>query len=543
MTDRQKQEGFGGKNMKSRLTLQQRLIFPIILLGLITLLSNIVAVFNINNVNSNAGTIVDDYMASETSLEEIRCSVMELHRLALSHIVAADHATMIRLVQQIKAQENTLDEKLADYTQYVTNEEESMLYTSLLADYDGFKHALVKLVCASADSKTEEAYAMANGDVAAYSTSTEAHINALYAMVSTQAYTARNRLNTVYLSSVMISAITLTLGVLLVIAAFRIIRHSVIAPMRGTVDMLQNSSDRISGVVGDVRLRTQTSTESVQALSKLTTQLSTALGQIAGNTSAIRTSASDTQEDSVHIAEECSAIASYSLQMRGRAEEVEQAARQQISAIRTQTEEILSSLDEAIQKSQSVQRISVLTKDILSISSSTDLIALNASLEATRAGSAGKGFAVVAREIRQLADSCAETAGHIQDVNTVVTEAVNYLAGNAQELVDYLSNAILFQFEQSAQSGKQYREDAVYIEHCMETFQRQAERLRTSMDEITTSITNISDAIEQAASGVNGAAGSTRSLVDDMAEITARMHTNQEIVEELQQQMELFSNL
>ena len=54
---------------------------------------------------------------------------------------------------------------------------------------------------------------------------------------------------------------------------------------------------------------------------------------------------------------------------------------------------------------------------------------------------------------------------------------------------------------------------------------------------------NISDAIEQAASGVNGAAGSTRSLVDDMAEITARMHTNQEIVEELQQQMELFSNL
>ena len=51
--------------MKNRLTLQQRLIFPIALLGLITLLSNILAVFNINNVNSNAGTIVNDYMASE----------------------------------------------------------------------------------------------------------------------------------------------------------------------------------------------------------------------------------------------------------------------------------------------------------------------------------------------------------------------------------------------------------------------------------------------------------------------------------------------
>ena len=57
--------------MKNRLTLQQRLIFPIALLGLITLLSNILAVFNINNVNSNAGTIVNDYMASEAKLEEI----------------------------------------------------------------------------------------------------------------------------------------------------------------------------------------------------------------------------------------------------------------------------------------------------------------------------------------------------------------------------------------------------------------------------------------------------------------------------------------
>ena len=42
--------------MKGRLTLQQRLILPIILLGLITLLSNILAVFSINNVHANAAT-------------------------------------------------------------------------------------------------------------------------------------------------------------------------------------------------------------------------------------------------------------------------------------------------------------------------------------------------------------------------------------------------------------------------------------------------------------------------------------------------------
>ena len=55
------------------------------LLGLITLLSNVLAVFSINNVNANAGTIVDEYMVSESNLEDIRQSMMDIHRLALSH--------------------------------------------------------------------------------------------------------------------------------------------------------------------------------------------------------------------------------------------------------------------------------------------------------------------------------------------------------------------------------------------------------------------------------------------------------------------------
>ena len=82
--------------MRGKLTLQQRLILPIVLLGLVALLSNILAVFSINNVHANAGTIVDEYMVSEGKLEEIRRSMMDIHRLALSHIVAEDHTTLCR---------------------------------------------------------------------------------------------------------------------------------------------------------------------------------------------------------------------------------------------------------------------------------------------------------------------------------------------------------------------------------------------------------------------------------------------------------------
>ena len=306
---------------------------------------------------------------------------------------------------------------------------------------------------------------------------------------------------------------------------------------------LQDSSQRISGVVGDVRKRTRTSSGSARALSGLTERLSAALEEIAGNTATISASASATQDEAVSMAEECSAITSYSAQMRGRAEEMERSAQAEMEAVQAKTKEIMGVLNEAIEKSRSVDQITSFIEDILSISSSTDLIAVNATIEASRAGEAGRGFAVVAREIRRLADSCAETAGHIQAVSSVVTSAVSYLSASAQELADYLGKALLAQLERSVQSGQQYRADAAYIQRSMEDFNRQVDTLRTAMAEIASSISGISDAVDGAVSGVTGVSGSTRALDGDMAGITAGMDTNQEIVGELRRQVDVLANL
>ena len=528
--------------MKGRLTLQQRLILPIILLGLITLLSNLLAVFSINNVHANAGRIVDSSMASEERLEDIRRSVMDIHRLALSHIVAADHATMIQLVQEIKAEEAALDEKLEAYQEFVS-EKEQAAYQSLQNSYGEFKHALVYLVSASADSKTQEAYATANGDVASWSRAAEAGIDALSDAVSQEAGEAKGRLTLVYVISLITSAITLVVGIFLVAAAFRIIRRYVLTPIRDTMGTLQDSSERISGVVGEVRQRARHSNDSVRTLSRLTEQLSAALEEVAGSAAAITASAAGTQEDTQRMAEECSAITAYSTGMRERAEEMERAARLETKVIQDKTADIMTMLDEAIEKSHSVDQIRALTEDILNISSSTNLIAVNASIEAARAGAAGAGFSVVAQEVHKLADSCAETASHIQQVSGVVTGAVEYLANNARELTSYLSQVIAEQLERSVQAGQQYREDSDYIGQAMVEYNGRVERLKGAIDQIAVSISSISGSIDGAASGISGAAGSTRVLVDDMEGITGRMDANQEIVGELQKQMDMFANL
>lgn len=150
---------------KKKLSIQQRLILPIILLGVVALISSVLSVFSINNVNFNASKIVDNYMVGLETLQNIRHSTTDIHKMALSHIVATDYNTMISVVAQIKEEEGVLEDYLKEYENYVAEGEEA-IYEQLLENYDSFKHALVYLVCASADSKTQDAYACANGDVA-----------------------------------------------------------------------------------------------------------------------------------------------------------------------------------------------------------------------------------------------------------------------------------------------------------------------------------------------------------------------------------------
>lgn len=528
--------------MKNRLSIQQRLILPIVLLGIVALISNILAIFSIHKVNANAANIVDHSMVEQSRLADIRHSILNTHKMALSHIVATDYKTMIEVVTQIKAEEKTLDTELAEFAGYIT-EKEHASYQQLLDNYDSFKHALVDLVCASADSKTQEAYAIANGDVASFGAAIEANIIRLDEAIRTQTAAARQRLLIVYGISIGTGILSIVIGLVLVLLAIHIILKYVIRPIKSMLLSLQESSKRIDGVTGEVLKRTKTSNQSARSLASLSRELSSAMQNVASNASQINSSAADIRSDVNNMAEECGTITAYSSEMRIRANEMQQSAKTNVKVIENKVEEILMLLDDAIKKSNSVDQVNALTKDILAIASTTNLIALNASVEAARAGSSGKGFAVVANEIRQLADSCGETASHIQNVNEVVTGAVHNLSRQSQELVDYLKESVLTEFRSFVNSGKQYQDDSVYVGKAMDAFYERTERLRGTMEEIAGSIGSISKAMEEGAAGITGAADSTRKMEKDMTDITEKMDINQEIVAELKKQMEMFVDL
>lgn len=524
------------------ISLKHRLIIPIALLGMVALLSNILSVLNIRNVNASASNIADNYMEGKERLAEICQASMDIHQMALSHIVATDYDTMILLVRQIKEEEALLDDMLSQYGAFVVQDDRAQ-YDSLLEDYAAFKHALVHLVCASAGHKTQDAYAMANGDVAAGADAMKADIDALNASISAQTLEARSHLSGVYVFSLVVGIAAAVICVLLVLTDFRLISVYVVAPIKSILKTIQESSGRINGMTGEVLKRTQASRQSAAGLSSLAGQLSSTFQEVARNVSDINDSAGTVRQEVQAIAEECSDITAYTAQMNARADAMQQSAQSSAETTGAKTEEILSSLNDAIEKSKSVNQIKNLTGDILAIAQQTRLISLNASVEAANAGTAGKGFAMVAREVRDLSNSTQETAGRIQAINDVVTASVHNLSENARQLIDYMSQSVLKEFQAFVESGSQYKEDAAHIRRIMDDFQSQTHRLKDSMSGIADSIGTIDEAIDESASGIAGMAGNTRSLAADMEDITRRMGVNQDVVAELEKETAVFDNL
>ena len=300
------------------ISLKHRLIIPIALLGMVALLSNILSVLNIRNVNASASNIADNYMEGKERLAEICQASMDIHQMALSHIVATDYDTMILLVRQIKEEEALLDDMLSQYEAFVVQDDRAQ-YDSLLEDYAAFKHALVHLVCASAGHKTQDAYAMANGDVAAGADAMKADIDALNASISAQTLEARSHLSGVYVFSLVVGIAAAVICVLLVLTDFRLISVYVVAPIKSILKTIQESSGRINGMTGEVLKRTQASRQSAAGLSSLAGQLSSTFQEVARNVSDINDSAGTVRQEVQAIAEECSDITAYTAQMNARA--------------------------------------------------------------------------------------------------------------------------------------------------------------------------------------------------------------------------------
>jgi len=573
---------------KKRTSLKALILVPVFILGILSVLSNVMAVNNIRKVNRNASRIADDCMNSISELSAIENETQSIHKLGLSHIIATDLNTMISIVEEMQTEQETLEQELEDYRKYVEPEDESS-YETVVSNYETMKYELGNLMAYSALGKNTEAYALANGAVSESSMAIQNEINVMKEHANTAASDAREKLSDVYLGALVSNGIIIAISVTLLMVALYCVICFVIKPILATnrdirdiisgidkgegdltrrvavlsndeiadlgnginlfMDKLQQilkmiieNTNHMENVVREVGESVATSNDSATDLSAMTEELSATMQDVGHSVSVINNNTENVRGDVEMIAHKSGEINEFSKEMKANADKMESDARNNMDKTNETIGIILEGLGKAIEDSHSVGQVTSLTDEILNISSQTNLLALNASIEAARAGEAGKGFAVVADEIRGLADSSRETANRIQQINSVVVAAVNNLSDNANELVGYIQNAILPEFEAFVESGVKYRDNASYIENAMQEFTAKTDMLKKNIDEIALSISAITTAVDEGAEGINGAAKSTQNLVEDIVNISDKMNENKVIAQTLQKSTHVFAN-
>lgn len=200
-------------------------------------------------------------------------------------------------------------------------------------------------------------------------------------------------------------------------------------------------------------------------------------------------------------------------------------------------------LERAIENSRNVSKINELTGEILDIASQTNLLSLNASIEAARAGDAGRGFAVVADEIRGLAENSTQTANNIQTISTMVTDAVGQLANNAGKLVKFVDEVVLNDYDKFVGVSEEYHNDADSMDEMMESFRTKAAALEDMLAQVAESVRGINTAMEENAEGVSNVTDNTGNLVQLLEEIGQNADSNKQISEGLQAEVERFTEI
>ena len=174
------------------------------------------------------------------------------------------------------------------------------------------------------------------------------------------------------------------------------------------------------------------------------------------------------------------------------------------------------------------QEVGKIVEVITGIAAQTNLLALNAAIEAARAGEQGKGFAVVADEVRKLAEQCGESAAQITELIQSIQREATRATGSMDEVV------------REVQSGA----DAVHV--AGEAFQRilhSAKQVAGQIQDVTASAQEITANSEQVATSVEEVTRIAKDSADHAQTVAASSEEQSASIEEISASVESLSRM
>lgn len=287
----------------------------------------------------------------------------------------------------------------------------------------------------------------------------------------------------------------------------------------------------------------QTTMENVETGLQMVHEMNAKAANISGNMEENASSVQEATAVSMEInenlrqmTESANEKAEQSHEIRNRAENLKENAVLSQNKANQITQNTKIKLEQAIENAKAVEKVNALTDTIMDIASETNLLALNASIEAARAGDAGRGFAVVASEITKLAANSASSVEEIRAVNETVLKVVDELVITLREIYQFISEEVVKNYQDTVETGEQYSNDADTFYATTTEIANVSKDMLRSVDTMTQTMDMMSKASGQAAEDTAEISGNVTLLTnyfDEIAELSATLFEDTKALQQL----------
>jgi methyl-accepting chemotaxis protein len=508
------------------------------LVALLVLLLGSFSLLQMTEMHKQSEQVDENWLPSIMSLGDVSQDLLRLRALTLRLLLNTDEIRTQQNLTSVETLRSKLGEAQSNYEKLISSTEEKGLYQRFKQAESSYLQEQSKIVEAMRRNDRDAALAVAEGSLNDHADSMAKALVDLSELNRFGATAAAKNANEVFASARLwvIVMIVLALGLTVLLAL--LLTRSIVSPLSEAVRVAEvvasgnltqpievQGSDEPARLLGALKSMQQSLRSTIQSISDSSTQLASASEELStvteDSTRGLHQQNNEIEQAATAVNQMTSAVeevarnavstSEASSESNRTAQHGREQVRQTVDSISHLADDVTHTASEVEQLAGQVRDISKVLDVIRSIAEQTNLLALNAAIEAARAGEAGRGFAVVADEVRALAHRTQQSTREIEQMVSGIQQGTDK-AVNAMQNSNSRARSTL---DVAKAAGQALDEIAVAISQINErnlVIASASEEQAQVAREVDRNLVNIRDLSMQSSAGANQTSAASQEL-------------------------------